>query len=175
VGILGRQGGNLLYTRRSCGDKLTCWCESATLQLATFLLSSKHPSADIMSQFSSTSASSTNFETIFAVALKEYTKRTKRDIASHTLAAELQSCDSPDAILAVLQKFGQSTSTNEKWMKWVDPTVNVLHAFSVTLGSGVGLVIARPQTSQDLSSDMYGHRYSHPQTQFSLASGYFSK
>ncbi|KAN0141970.1 hypothetical protein V8E53_000432, partial [Lactarius tabidus] len=93
-----------------------------------------------MSQFSSTSASSTNFETIFAVALKEYTKRTKRDIASHSLAAELQSCDSPDAILAMLQKFGKSTSTNEKWMKWVDPTVNVLYAFSVTLGSGVGLV-----------------------------------
>ena len=103
-----------------------------------------------MSQVPSTSASTTNFEAIFAAALKEYKKQTKRDISSHPLAAQLQSCDSPSAILAVLQtrltrvqKFDQSQSDDEKWIKWVDPTVNVLFAFSATLGNGVGLVIAR--------------------------------
>ena len=100
-----------------------------------------------MSQVQSTSASTTSFETIFAEALKEYKKQTKRDISSHPLAAQLQSCDTPSAILAVLQarvqKFGQSQSDDEKWIKWVDPTVNVLFAFSATLGSGVGLVTAR--------------------------------
>jgi hypothetical protein len=100
-----------------------------------------------MSQVSSTATSSTNFETKFAAALKEYKKKTKRDIASHPLITQLQSCDSPSAILAVLrarvEKFDQSQSVDEKWMKWVDPTVNVLHAFSVTLGNGIGLVIAR--------------------------------
>ena len=100
-----------------------------------------------MSQFPSTSTSTTNFEAIFTAALKEYKKQTKRDISAHPLAAQLQSCDSPSAILAVLQtriqKFDKSQSDDEKWIKWVDPTVNVLFAFSATLGSGVGLVIAR--------------------------------
>jgi hypothetical protein len=99
-----------------------------------------------MSQVPSTASAITNFETIFTVALKEYKKHTKRDIASHPLVTQLQSCDSPSAILAVLrarvQKFDQSQSVDEKWMKWLDPTVNVLHAFSATLGNGVGLVIA---------------------------------
>jgi hypothetical protein len=100
-----------------------------------------------MSQVPSTSTASTNFETIFAAALTEYKKQTKRDIASHPLATQLQSCDSPNAILAVLrarvQKFDRSQSADEKWMKWVDPTVNVLYALSATLGNSVGLVIAR--------------------------------
>jgi hypothetical protein len=99
-----------------------------------------------MSQVPSTSTSSTNFETVFSAALKEYKKQTKRDIASHPLATQLQSCDSPSAILVVLrarvQKFDQSQSADEKWVKWVDPTVNVLYAFSATLGNSVGLVIA---------------------------------
>ena len=88
--------------------------------------------------------SSASFETIFTDASKEYKRQTKRDIASHPLATRLQSCDSPQAVLAVLrdqvQKFDQSQSVDEKWVKWVDPTVNVLYAFSGTLGNGVGLV-----------------------------------
>ncbi|KAI9430835.1 hypothetical protein H4582DRAFT_2133404, partial [Lactarius indigo] len=92
----------------------------------------------------STSTSSTNFETIFIAALEEYKKQTKRDIASHPLAAQLQSCDSPSAILAILrtqvQTFDRSQITDERWSKWLDPTVNVLYAFSVALGNGVGLV-----------------------------------
>jgi hypothetical protein len=100
-----------------------------------------------MSHVPSTATSSiTNFETIFTAALEEYKKQTKRDIASHLLVTQLQSCDSPGAILAVLQarvqKFDQSQSVDEKWLKWLDPTVNVLYAFSATLGNGVGLVIA---------------------------------
>ena len=136
-------------------------------------------SASIMSQVPSSSTPSTNFETIFTAALKEYKKQTKRDISSHPLAAQLQSCDSPSAILAVLQarvqKFDQSQSDDEKWIKWVDPTVNVLFAFSATLGNGVGLVITRHSSSRDLPSDLCDYRYSHPQTRFSPGSGYFSK
>jgi hypothetical protein len=95
-----------------------------------------------MSQAPSTS---TNFETIFTAALEAYKKRTKKDIASHPLATQLQSCDSPSTIIAVLrtqvQVFDQSQSADERWTKWLDPTVNVLCAFSATLGNGVGLVI----------------------------------
>ena len=97
-----------------------------------------------MSQVPPTSSSSTNFETIIAAALKVYNEQTKNDIALHPLATQLQSCDSPTAILAVLrtqvQSFNQTQSADEKWTKWLDPTVNVLYSFSATLGNGVGLV-----------------------------------
>ena len=100
-----------------------------------------------MSQVLSSSTSSITFETIFAAALKTYNKQTKKDIVSHPLAAQIQSCDSSSAILAVLrtqvQIFDQSQSADEKLTKWLDPTVNVLFAFSTTLGNGVGVVITR--------------------------------
>ena len=90
-----------------------------------------------------TSHTSTDFETIFKAASDAYKDRTKKDIASHPLAAQLQSCDSSSAILAVLraqvQAVDQSQSADEKWTKWLDPTVNVLYAFSTTLGNGVGV------------------------------------
>ena len=93
---------------------------------------------------SSTSISSINFETIFSAALKAYKNQTKKDIASHPLSTQLQSCDSPSSILAVLrtqvQTFDQSQGSDDKWIKWLDPTVNVLFAFSATLGNGVGVV-----------------------------------
>ncbi|KAH9044850.1 hypothetical protein EDB84DRAFT_1635198 [Lactarius hengduanensis] len=97
-----------------------------------------------MSQVSSTATSSTNFATILTAALETYKQQTKRDIASHPLAARLQSCDSSSDILTVLrdqvQAFDQSQSAHDKLTRWLDPTVNVLYAFSATLGSGVGLI-----------------------------------
>ena len=99
-----------------------------------------------MSQIPSTTASSPSFETIFKEALKEYEKKTKKDIASHPLAAQLKSCESPSAIVAVLraqvQASDKSQSADERLTKWLDPTVNVLYAFSAILGDAVALVIA---------------------------------
>ncbi|KAH9024746.1 hypothetical protein EDB85DRAFT_1894188 [Lactarius pseudohatsudake] len=44
------------------------------------------------------------------------------------------------AILAVLRaQVQRSQSADEKLTKWLDPTVNVLHAFSETIGNAVGL------------------------------------
>jgi hypothetical protein len=95
-------------------------------------------------QVPSTSTSSTNFEAIFSDALKAYKKQTKKDIASHPLTAQLKSCDSASAIITVLRNqvwnFDQSQGADEKWTKWLDPTVNVLFAFSATLGNSVGVV-----------------------------------
>ena len=77
--------------------------------------------------------------------MEEYKKKTKKDIASHPLAAELKNCQSTDAILIILraqvQTVDKSQSADEKLTKWLDPTVNVLHAFSATLGDTIGLVI----------------------------------
>ena len=98
-------------------------------------------------QVPSTSASSTSFEAILKAALEEYEKKTKKDIASHPLAAEIKSCESPSAIVAVLraqvQASDKSQSVDERLTKWLDPTVNVLYAFSAILGDVVGLVIVR--------------------------------
>ena len=66
------------------------------------------------------------------------------DLLSHPLAAQLQTCDSPSAILDLLhqqvQELNKSRNTYQRLTKWLDPTVNVLYAFSETLGEGVSLV-----------------------------------
>ncbi|KAH9161823.1 hypothetical protein EDB89DRAFT_2080246 [Lactarius sanguifluus] len=99
-----------------------------------------------MSQPPLASASPYNFESIFRTAVQAYKKRTGRDITSHPLASWFKTCDSPDAILAVLQaqvqEFDQSRRDDERLTKWLNPTVNVLYAFSATLGEGVGLVFS---------------------------------
>ena len=93
------------------------------------------------------SSESTTFGTIFTAALEDYKKQTKKDIASHPLAAQLKSCESPSAILSVLraqvQASDKSQGADEKLTKWLDPTVNVLYAFSAILGDVAGLVINR--------------------------------
>ncbi|KAI9443606.1 hypothetical protein H4582DRAFT_2126653 [Lactarius indigo] len=97
-----------------------------------------------MSQLPSSSTSNTNFEAIFTAALEAYKKQTKNDITAHPLATQLTSCDSPAAVLdllrAQLQAVDESQSANKKLTNWLDPTVNVLFAFSTTLGNAVGLV-----------------------------------
>ena len=99
----------------------------------------------------STSTSRSNFASIFNAALETYRRKTKEDLASHPLLPSLQSCDSPDAILAVLRQqipaFSQSKNGDDGLTKWVTPTVNVLYSFSATLGGGVGLVSIRDVSS----------------------------
>jgi hypothetical protein len=91
-----------------------------------------------------TASSPSNFQLIFNNALKAYEKRTKNDLLAHPLAVELQDCNSPRKILAVLhrqvQGLDQSLRSDDRWTKWLDPTVNVLHMLSETLGEGIGLV-----------------------------------
>jgi len=99
-----------------------------------------------MSNLPSPFTSRSNLNSIFNVALKTYKKTTGRDITSHPLATELQSCDSPDAILAVLRRQiptpDQSQNGDGTFVKCLIPTVNVLYTLSDTLGEGVGPVIS---------------------------------
>lgn len=76
-------------------------------------------------------------------ALAEYKKKTGDDILAHWLAAELQTCESVDAVLDLLRDQAKvfEPSGEEKLMKWIDPLVHVLHAFSDALGDGVSLVL----------------------------------
>jgi hypothetical protein len=117
-----------------------------------------------MSQVSSASTSSSNFQAIFYTAIKSYEKKTKKDLLTHPLAAQLQACSSISDILSVLQdkvkEFDQSRSADERLSRWLNPTINILYAFSATLGGGIGLVsLIEPTCLLSLQF----HRYSHPQ------------
>ena len=105
-----------------------------------------------MSQTLSTSTSSSNFQSIFYTAVKAYEKKTKNDLLTHPLVAQLQACSSASDILVVLQdkvkEFDQSRSADERLSQWLNPTINVLYAFSATLGGGVGLVSPIHSTCQ---------------------------
>ena len=99
-----------------------------------------------MSQTPTTQASSSSsrFQAIFEAALKSYQKQTKKDLLAHPLATQFQSCDSINAILAILQdqvqEFDKSRSGDDRLTKWLSPTVNVLSAISATISGGVSLV-----------------------------------
>jgi hypothetical protein len=94
-------------------------------------MSHTHPTA------SSSSNQASNFQLILINALGVYKKRTKKDILAHPLVIELQSCNPPSAILVVLQQqlqgLDQSRRSDERWTRWLDPTVNVLYSLSGTL------------------------------------------
>jgi hypothetical protein len=123
-----------------------------------FFMSHTHPTA------SSSSNQASNFQLILINALDVYKKRTKKDLLAHPLVIELQSCNSPSAILIVLhqqlQGLDQSRRTDERWTRWLDPTVNVLYSLSGTLGKGVGLVRFSHALVRDLAHSYSSGRYS---------------
>ena len=116
-----------------------------TNPLFTFSITNLAPT--VMSYTHPTASSSSNFQPIFDNALKAYERRTKKDLLKHPLAAQLQACDSPNRILALLQQqiqdLDRSQSSIDRLTKWLDPTVNVLYALSETIGEGVSLVCSR--------------------------------
>ncbi|KAH9031562.1 hypothetical protein EDB84DRAFT_1438859 [Lactarius hengduanensis] len=97
-----------------------------------------------MSHIPPSASCSFNFQAIFYASLKSYEEKTKKDLLAHPLMAQLQTCNSPTDILAVLRtqvQHFESTRDDDKLTKWLNPTVNVLYAFSAALGEGVGLAI----------------------------------
>ena len=118
-----------------------------SLSPTTIVLSDEQSSSVLMSHWhthTAAPASSPNFQLIFNNALEAYKKRTKNDLLAHPLAAQLKTCNSPSDVLRVLQQqveqLNQSRNNDGRLTKWLDPTVNVLYAFSGALGEGVGLV-----------------------------------
>jgi hypothetical protein len=94
--------------------------------------------------------SKSNYQLIFDNALAAYKKKTGKDIISDPLLRRLESCDSPDTVLAVLREqvpgfdqIGGSNEANDTPTKWLKPTVNVLYIFSSTIGSAASLVSLR--------------------------------
>jgi hypothetical protein len=97
-----------------------------------------------MSQTHHATTSSSKFQQIFDNALREYQRRTKKDLLNHPLAAQIQGCESSSDIRAVLQQqvqeLNRSQSADDRLTKWLDPTVNILCSLSDALGEGVSLV-----------------------------------
>ena len=123
---------------------------------------------------------STNFQLIINNALDNYKKCTKNDLITHPLTAQLQSCNSPSDVLAVLHQQVHEldySRTDERWSKWLDPTVNVIYVLSSTLTAGVTMVCLKTWTSRR-SANSYilqvfhtFFRYSHLRMSYLLGSG----
>ncbi|KAI0248526.1 hypothetical protein BJV78DRAFT_789652 [Lactifluus subvellereus] len=92
------------------------------------------------------SGSSSSFHTIFCDALKKYRDKTKNDLVLHPLIADLQNCNLPSEIPAVLdkkynvQEYIQSQSGDNTSEQWLNATFTVVASFSAALGEGLGLV-----------------------------------
>src|SRR6267142_232717 len=128
-------------------DASICGRLPSLLRTAVALTSPYHsPTAVTMSQISCENPARASYQSIFDSALQEYTKKTRKDLSSNPLFPKLQSCDSPDDIMTILQQqipeFGQSAGGNsdDRLTRWLDPTVKVINAFSATIGGAVALV-----------------------------------
>jgi hypothetical protein len=77
-------------------------------------------------------------------ALADYTKLTGIDLSSSPFAQRLVLSNSPQAILELLEErekaFKDYRDRNRRLISCIRPAVEVLHAFSGTLGEAVGLV-----------------------------------
>jgi hypothetical protein len=97
-----------------------------------------------MLQISPETTSRSNYQVIFDSALKAYRKKTGKDLTSDPLLCDLETCNSPDAILAVLRaqtrRHGQPQNSGDESLTWLKPTINVLNAFSATIGAVAGQV-----------------------------------
>ena len=93
---------------------------------------------------SSTTATSSNFQSIFDAALSDYAKQTGIDLATYPSAQTLQICDSADHILNLLQdkakQFQAYRDGNRKLIDYLKPVVQVLHTVSAILGEAATLV-----------------------------------
>ena len=100
-------------------------------------------SSCIMSSPSQAATSPPNFKSMLNSALAESKKKTGNDLLAHWLAAELQTCESVDAVQDILRDQAKAfeKSGDQGLMKWINPLVLVLHTFSGALGDIVSPVL----------------------------------
>ena len=79
-------------------------------------------------------------------ALDDYAKQMKIDLKGNPFAEELKDCNSPDAILQLLEKnrddFKDYREKDRKFIDCLNPVVKFVHAFSDVLGEAASLVSA---------------------------------
>ena len=76
--------------------------------------------------------------------MNEYKTKTGIDLRNDPLGKELQSCESAEAVLGIIQRhakaFDKFRDGDKALMKWIGPSVDVLFTISSTLGAGVSIV-----------------------------------
>jgi hypothetical protein len=96
----------------------------------------------------SSTSSNARFQSILDQALQAYKETTGKVLPgpSDQLFSDLSACDSPGAILAVLQEqlpeydqLAGSSQETSKW-PWLDNTIDILTQVLQTIGCGVGIV-----------------------------------
>ena len=110
--------------------------------------SHSHPSNSMSSSGSNQNVSFSQFQELFDAALREYSRKTGKDIATEPLTARLLRCDSSDTVLGVLQEQAHAFNQfrNGDWkvqlMRRLKPTVDILLRLSTggIFGQGIGLV-----------------------------------
>jgi hypothetical protein len=138
LAYLGHRVGHLPIERSLSSYRSPNHLSTNQLLSTRNMSQSRHPTL--------TSTASSNFQSILDAALRNYKKKTKKDLFTHQLTAQLQTCKSPSDILNLLnkqynvQELVQSQEGGESSKQWLNATVTVLCAFSGALGEGVGLV-----------------------------------
>lgn len=88
--------------------------------------------------------SSSDVQSALTAALEAYEQTTKINLLTHPLTARIRSCDSPTAILSVIQdlvqQIDQDDTSDQDWPPDLNSTAKVLYGLIATLGDGVDLV-----------------------------------
>ncbi|KAH9030829.1 hypothetical protein EDB84DRAFT_189073 [Lactarius hengduanensis] len=88
-----------------------------------------------------------NFQSILD-ALDKYAEQTGIDLNINPFTVEINGCDSPDAVLRLLQvnleAFEYFRNKNRKFIDCLGPVVQFVHSFSGILGEAAGLTPFQP-------------------------------
>jgi len=78
---------------------------------------------------------------ILDAALREFKNKTGKDLVNDWIAKEIQSCQSVDDVLGIIQDQAKAFD-KFRWglMKWINISVEILYKISGTLGEGLGMV-----------------------------------
>ena len=87
-------------------------------------------------------------------AVDKYAEQTGINLKENPFADKVKGCDSPDAVLLLLQEnmkaFKEYRDKNRKFIDCLSPVVQFVHAFSAILGEAAGLVSHEPSSRSPL-------------------------
>ena len=126
-------------------------------------------------------SSSTTLRALFDTALQDYNNKTGNTLADHPIAKQLETCESVDSIISILQEqarsFREFRENDGRLMKALNSSVDVLCAPSISsaLNEAIGLVVRRKvliNVTYLVPDGFFSH--SRLQRQYSLASASYS-
>ena len=120
-----------------------------------------------------------NLQSILDAADK-YAEQTGINLKDNPFADKVKGCDSPSAVLLLLQEnlkaFKDYRDKNRKFIECVSPVVQFVHAFSGILGEAAGLVSRNHSFRYSIAFDSFPTRYrSNQQSSYSSESIFSSQ